>query len=88
MAAALLPILEIHGQWGPDFRARGEGEISGHDADDGVQVIRERDGAAQDGAAAAKAALPQAVAEDGHMLVTELALLRGEVAAEEGPAAK
>src|SRR4029077_2087456 len=61
--------------------ARGDGDAPGHAADNRVRLAVERDAPADDGAIAAEAALPQAVAQDRDMLVADLVFLLGEGAA-------
>lgn len=67
-----------------DGRVPGKLKFSGHDADDGVGMLVECDDFAENVGAAGEAALPEAEADDGDVIFTELRFFLGEETAEMG----
>ena len=64
MAAALLPVLQVHRQRSPDFRPRRKLKVRRHHADHGVELVVQLHRLAERVAAAGEAPLPESMAQD------------------------
>ena len=73
VAAALLPVLQVHRQRGPDFGARGKLKVGRHHADHGVELVVQLHGLAEDVAAAGETPLPEFMAQDDDPVLSDLA---------------
>jgi hypothetical protein len=81
-AAQLDELLGLEPQGEPELHvARGEEEVRGHDPDDGIGLAGELDLASDGRGVATELRLPEAVAEDGHAILSLVGLLFRERAA-------